>query len=111
MRPARGNRGLAPDFEVRAAPDGSNPRTPSQWPYATRSAPTTPGTPAANSSGSPPHGRAALGRSAAVFDELRAEWAEALGADRVRDIETALRTVVPTETAFRLDATSWLCGA
>ncbi|MFD6879075.1 MULTISPECIES: MarR family winged helix-turn-helix transcriptional regulator [unclassified Streptomyces] len=58
-----------------------------------------------------PHGLAALGRSAAVFDELRAEWAGALGAERVRDIEAALRTVVPAETAFRLDATSWLGGA
>ncbi len=55
-----------------------------------------------------PRGHDALARSAAIFDELRAEWAATLGADRVRDIETALRNVVPAETAFRLDATSWL---
>ncbi|MFI6420173.1 MarR family winged helix-turn-helix transcriptional regulator [Streptomyces sp. NPDC050842] len=55
-----------------------------------------------------PRGRDALARSAAIFDELRAEWVAALGADRVRDVETALRNVVPAETAFRLDATSWL---
>ncbi|MFK4110010.1 MarR family winged helix-turn-helix transcriptional regulator [Streptomyces sp. NPDC002176] len=58
-----------------------------------------------------PHGRAALGRSAALFDELRAEWAAVLGADRVREMEAALRRVVPEDTAFRLDATSWLGGA
>ncbi|MCF3105965.1 winged helix-turn-helix transcriptional regulator [Streptomyces roseoverticillatus] len=58
-----------------------------------------------------PHGRAALARSAVVFDELRAEWAAVLGAERVREIETALRSVVPAETAFRLDATSWLGGS
>lgn len=58
-----------------------------------------------------PRGLDALARSAAIFDELRAEWASALGAERVRDLEAALRTVVPPETAFRLDATSWLGGA
>lgn len=58
-----------------------------------------------------PHGYDALARSAAIFDELRAEWATALGSERVRDMEAALRTVVPAETAYRLDATSWLGGA
>ncbi|GAA0306295.1 MarR family winged helix-turn-helix transcriptional regulator [Streptomyces polychromogenes] len=58
-----------------------------------------------------PHGRAALHRSAAVFDELRGEWVAALGAEQVRGIENGLRRVVPPETAFRLDATSWLGGA
>ncbi|WP_282694817.1 MarR family winged helix-turn-helix transcriptional regulator [Streptomyces sp. CC208A] len=58
-----------------------------------------------------PHGREALARSAAVFDELRAEWSAVLGADRVRALEADLRNVVPEETAFRLDATSWLGGA
>lgn len=57
-----------------------------------------------------PYGIDALARSAAVFDELRADWAARLGADRVRDLEDALRAVVPAETAFRLDATSWLGG-
>ncbi|MEU8524502.1 MULTISPECIES: MarR family winged helix-turn-helix transcriptional regulator [Streptomyces] len=58
-----------------------------------------------------PHGLDALARHAAIFDELRAEWAAVLGAERVRDLETALKTVVPPETAYRLDATSWLGGA
>ncbi|MEU2657673.1 MarR family winged helix-turn-helix transcriptional regulator [Streptomyces sp. NPDC007325] len=58
-----------------------------------------------------PEGLAVLARSAAVFDELRAEWSAALGADRVRALEADLRNVVPAETAFRLDATSWLGGA
>ncbi|MFB7863862.1 MarR family winged helix-turn-helix transcriptional regulator [Streptomyces sp. NPDC056069] len=58
-----------------------------------------------------PHGVDALVRSAVVFDALRAEWAARLGRDRVRDMETALRAVVPAETTFRLDATSWLGGA
>ncbi|MFF8598869.1 MarR family winged helix-turn-helix transcriptional regulator [Streptomyces sp. NPDC015232] len=57
-----------------------------------------------------PHGIDALTRSAAVFDELRADWAARLGPDRVRDLEAALRAVVPAETTFRLDATSWLGG-
>ncbi|MEU3605122.1 MarR family winged helix-turn-helix transcriptional regulator [Streptomyces sp. NPDC035033] len=57
-----------------------------------------------------PRGLDALARSAAVFDELRAEWSAVLGADRVRALEADLRNVVPEETAFRLDATSWLGG-
>ncbi|MGW1008485.1 MarR family winged helix-turn-helix transcriptional regulator [Streptomyces termitum] len=57
-----------------------------------------------------PHGRDALARSAAAFDDLRTEWAATLGADRVRALEDDLRRVVPAETAFRLDATSWLGG-
>ncbi|WP_418957699.1 MarR family winged helix-turn-helix transcriptional regulator [Streptomyces tritici] len=58
-----------------------------------------------------PAGLDALARSAAIFDELRAEWAATLGPERVRDLEAALRTVVPPETAYRLDAPSWLGGA
>jgi DNA-binding MarR family transcriptional regulator len=57
-----------------------------------------------------PHGFDALARSAATFDRLRAEWTDALGPGRVRDMEDALRAVVPPETAYRLDATSWLGG-
>ncbi|MFI8322811.1 MarR family winged helix-turn-helix transcriptional regulator [Streptomyces sp. NPDC085529] len=57
-----------------------------------------------------PRGHDALARSAAVFDELRAEWSTVLGADRVRALEADLRNVVPAETTFRLDATSWLGG-
>jgi DNA-binding MarR family transcriptional regulator len=54
-----------------------------------------------------PRGHDALARSAAVFEQLRAEWAERLGAEGVRTLETALRTVVPP-TAIRLDAAGWL---
>ncbi|MFB9437223.1 MarR family winged helix-turn-helix transcriptional regulator [Streptomyces showdoensis] len=57
-----------------------------------------------------PRGIDALTRSAAAFDALRAEWADRLGADRVRDLEQALGTVVPPGTVSRLDATSWLGG-
>jgi DNA-binding MarR family transcriptional regulator len=54
-----------------------------------------------------PRGYDALARSAAVFEQLRAEWAAQLGTDRVRSLEATLRTVVPP-TAIRLDAASWL---
>ncbi|MEU9700046.1 MarR family winged helix-turn-helix transcriptional regulator [Streptomyces sp. NPDC047981] len=57
-----------------------------------------------------PHGLDALARSAAIFDDLRTEWTKTLGAARVRDMETALRQVVPPETTYRLDAPSWLGG-
>ncbi|NWF27862.1 winged helix-turn-helix transcriptional regulator [Streptomyces sp. PKU-EA00015] len=57
-----------------------------------------------------PHGLDALARSAAVFDELRAEWAASMGPDRLRDLEDALRTVTGPES-FRLDAAGWLGGA
>jgi DNA-binding MarR family transcriptional regulator len=54
-----------------------------------------------------PRGYDALARSAAIFEQLRAEWADQLGADGVRAMETALRTVVPP-TAIRLDVAGWL---
>ncbi|MFD7441475.1 MarR family winged helix-turn-helix transcriptional regulator [Streptomyces sp. NPDC059909] len=57
-----------------------------------------------------PHGLDALARSAAVFDELRAEWARALGAERLGALEDGLRTVVSAD-AFRLDAAGWFGGA
>lgn len=57
-----------------------------------------------------PRGLDALTRSAAIFDDLRADWAHTLGPERVRDMEDALRAVVPTD-AFRLDAAGWLGGA
>ncbi len=53
-----------------------------------------------------PRGYDALTRSAAVFEQLRAEWAEQLGADQVRALEAALRAVVPAES-IRLDAAGW----
>lgn len=39
------------------------------------------------------HGRDLLARSAAIFDALRAEWANRLGEDTVRTIEDALAQV------------------
>lgn len=57
-----------------------------------------------------PHGIDALRRSAAIFDELRAEWASALGTRRLRALESDLRAVVPPD-AFRLDAAGWLGGS
>ncbi|MFJ8075518.1 MarR family winged helix-turn-helix transcriptional regulator [Streptomyces sp. NPDC096176] len=57
-----------------------------------------------------PHGLDALARSAAIFDQLRAEWAQAIGAERLHDLESDLRTVTPPDS-FRLDAAGWLGGA
>ncbi len=53
-----------------------------------------------------PRGVDVLARSAAVFEQLRAEWMAQLGLDAVRAIEANLRAVVPA-TAIRLDAASW----
>jgi DNA-binding MarR family transcriptional regulator len=53
-----------------------------------------------------PRGIDSLVRAAAVFEQLRAEWAEQLGTDGVRTLEASLRAVVPP-TAVRLDAASW----
>ncbi|OLF17963.1 MarR family winged helix-turn-helix transcriptional regulator [Actinophytocola xanthii] len=53
-----------------------------------------------------PRGIDLLARSAAIFDELRGEWVRVLGAGRVRDLEQALRRVVPP-AAMRLDAAGW----
>jgi len=47
-----------------------------------------------------------LARSAAIFDELRREWADTLGIDRVRALEADLRTMVPAD-GFRLDVAGW----
>ncbi len=53
------------------------------------------------------HGIDALRRSAEIFDQLRAEWVAAVGAERIRALETDLRAVVGP-AAFRLDAAGWL---
>ncbi|MGX1884752.1 MarR family winged helix-turn-helix transcriptional regulator [Streptomyces sp. NPDC055287] len=53
-----------------------------------------------------PRGADVLVRSAAIFDRLRARWVETLGAERVGELETALRTMVPAG-GLRLDAASW----
>lgn len=56
-----------------------------------------------------PRGLDLLARSAVIFDELRATWATALGAQRLSELENALRAVVPAEL-FRLDVPGWLGG-
>jgi DNA-binding MarR family transcriptional regulator len=50
-----------------------------------------------------------LERSAAIFDTLRAGWAETLGADRLRALEDDLRRVTPAEP-LRVDLPGWLGG-
>jgi DNA-binding MarR family transcriptional regulator len=47
----------------------------------------------------------ALDRSARIFDELRARWAEVIGPERLRALEADLRKVTPD--AFRLDMPGW----
>jgi DNA-binding MarR family transcriptional regulator len=56
-----------------------------------------------------PRGIDALVQSARIFDELRAEWVATLGGDRVADLESALRTMVPAP-AFRIDVPGWFAG-
>lgn len=53
------------------------------------------------------HGWDALQRSAAVFEQLRARWAQALGPSRLRELEADLRRLVPGH-AVRLDVAGWL---
>lgn len=56
-----------------------------------------------------PRGIDVLVRSAEGFDRLRAEWMRALGAERVRALESDLRAMVPAD-AFRLDMAAWFNG-
>ncbi|NGO69810.1 MarR family winged helix-turn-helix transcriptional regulator [Streptomyces boncukensis] len=56
-----------------------------------------------------PRGVDALAQSAALFEDLRAEWAATLGEERLREVEDALERVVP-KSAFRLDGGAWLAG-
>ena len=53
-----------------------------------------------------PRGVDSLAQPAEIFDRLRARWVEQLGADRVRLIESSLRTVVPAEI-FPVDVPGW----
>ncbi|GAA2349791.1 MarR family winged helix-turn-helix transcriptional regulator [Streptomyces cuspidosporus] len=53
-----------------------------------------------------PRGMDSLARSAAIFEELRAQWAVALGPERLRDLEDDLSVMVP-RGALRLDAAGW----
>ena len=47
-----------------------------------------------------------LERSARIFDDLRAGWAETLGLERLRALESDLRRVTPPDI-FRLDVPGW----
>jgi len=53
-----------------------------------------------------PRGIDSLVQSAQIFDELRADWVRTLGARRVADLESALRTIVPAPV-FRIDVPGW----
>jgi DNA-binding MarR family transcriptional regulator len=53
-----------------------------------------------------PLGIDALARSAAIFEDLRAQWASHLGAERLAALEADLRTMVP-QGRFRLDVPGW----
>ncbi|NEY30666.1 winged helix DNA-binding protein [Streptomyces sp. PRKS01-65] len=47
-----------------------------------------------------------LALSARIFEQLRAEWAQTLGEDRLRALEADLRSVTPAEP-FLLDVPGW----
>jgi DNA-binding MarR family transcriptional regulator len=53
-----------------------------------------------------PRGFDALARSAAIFTDLRAQWASRLGPERLRELEADLRTMAP-HGRFRLDVPGW----
>jgi len=53
-----------------------------------------------------PRGIDALARSAAIFEDLRAQWASHLGSERLAALEADLRTMVPLGR-FRLDVPGW----
>lgn len=53
-----------------------------------------------------PCGIDSLVQSAEIFDRLRARWVEKLGADRVVQLESSLRTVVPA-AGFPVDVPGW----
>ena len=56
-----------------------------------------------------PHGIDSLMRAAAIFEDLRARWVEALGADRLGELESDLRTMVDANS-LRLDVAGWFGG-
>ncbi|MFE9863080.1 MarR family winged helix-turn-helix transcriptional regulator [Streptomyces sp. NPDC005506] len=56
-----------------------------------------------------PRGVDVLIRSAEGFDRLRVEWAQMLGVERLRALESDLRTMAPAD-GFRLDAAAWFNG-
>jgi DNA-binding MarR family transcriptional regulator len=53
-----------------------------------------------------PRGIEALTESALIFEEIRKRWREVLGADREKQLEADLRSMVPGDS-FRLDVPGW----
>jgi DNA-binding MarR family transcriptional regulator len=53
-----------------------------------------------------PHAYDALERSERIFEDLRDQWAQTIGEDRLRAIVEDLRKVTPPD-AFRLDTPQW----
>ncbi len=53
-----------------------------------------------------PRGVDSLVTSAEIFDRLRARWVATLGSDRVAQLESSLRTVVP-DAGFPVDVPGW----
>jgi DNA-binding MarR family transcriptional regulator len=53
-----------------------------------------------------PRGIDSLVQSAQIFDQLRAGWAEKLGAERLAVVESSLRTVIP-DAGFPVDVPGW----
>jgi DNA-binding MarR family transcriptional regulator len=50
-----------------------------------------------------------LRRSAAVFDQVHTDWAQTIGADRLRELEDSLASVIAGH-GFRRDAQAWFGG-
>lgn len=55
-------------------------------------------------------GADSLTRSARIFDRIRGDWAQRLGADRVRALEEDLCEIAPAGL-WRLDVPGWFGGA
>jgi DNA-binding MarR family transcriptional regulator len=53
-----------------------------------------------------PRGIDSLAQAAEIFDRLRAQWVHELGAGRVTQLESSLRTVVP-DAGFPVDVPGW----
>jgi DNA-binding MarR family transcriptional regulator len=53
-----------------------------------------------------PRGIDSLAQAAEIFDRLRAQWVHELGTDRVTQLESSLRTVVPN-AGFPVDVPGW----
>ncbi|MDG4832183.1 MarR family transcriptional regulator [Solwaraspora sp. WMMD1047] len=50
-----------------------------------------------------------LHRSARIFDDLRSRWADIVGVERLRALETDLRKLTPSDV-FPLDVPGWFGG-